>query len=147
MTCTEFIVHVWMYWISLFTQVILKSYCTHFLYSPARISWLDCTTLFRPLCYAPLSLHRLYEPKWRDIEIILNILNQWQYLVSTLYVFILSELTKSFLVFFSKTLYRESVKNMKLEDDLKLCKNQKVSCFLDLRVFFHTPYKHIETTS
>ena len=27
----------------------LKSNCTHFLYCPVRLDWLDCTALFRPL--------------------------------------------------------------------------------------------------
>ena len=39
-----------------------KSYCKHFLYCPAQLSWLDFTALFRTLCRVPLSLPGLHEP-------------------------------------------------------------------------------------
>ena len=44
----------------------LNLYCTHLLYYPAQLSWLDFTALYRPLRRVPLSLLSLYEPKWRD---------------------------------------------------------------------------------
>ena len=42
-------------------------YCTFFLYSSALQSCLDFTALFRPLCRVPLSLPRLWEPKWCEL--------------------------------------------------------------------------------
>ena len=34
----------------LYTEVNIKLYCTHFLYCPAQLSWLDINALFRPVC-------------------------------------------------------------------------------------------------
>ena len=41
---------------ALYSEVNLKSYCTHFLYCPAQLSWLDFTALYRPLRCVSLSL-------------------------------------------------------------------------------------------
>ena len=48
------------------SDVNLKSYCTHFLYCPVLLCWLDFTALFQPLRVARLSLPRLYEPNYCD---------------------------------------------------------------------------------
>ena len=51
--------------VSLYSKVNWKSYCTHFFYCPAQLSWVDFTALYRPLrCCVTLSLLSLYEPKW-----------------------------------------------------------------------------------
>ena len=46
----------------------MKSYCTHFLYCIAQLSWLNFTALFRPLYCVPLSLPILYESKWHEFK-------------------------------------------------------------------------------
>ena len=51
---------------ALYSEVNLKSYCTHVLYCPVQLSWLDFTALYRPLRCVTLSLLSCYEPKWRD---------------------------------------------------------------------------------
>ena len=52
--------------ITLYSEVNWKSYCTHFLYCPGQLSWLDFTALYQPLRCVKLSLLlSWYEPKWR----------------------------------------------------------------------------------
>ena len=43
-------------WYTLYSEINWKSYCTHFLYCPAQLSWLDFTALYRPLRRVSLSL-------------------------------------------------------------------------------------------
>ena len=51
----------------LYSKINLKSYCSHFLYCLAQLSWLDFAALYRPLRRVTLSLLCWYEPKWRAI--------------------------------------------------------------------------------
>ena len=50
---------------ALYSEVNWKSYCTHFLYCPAQLSWMCCTALYRPLRCGTHSLLCWYEKKLR----------------------------------------------------------------------------------
>ena len=59
---------IYIFLVSLYPKVNLKSYCTPFLYCPAQLSWQDFTPLYQPLRYVPICLLSVYEPKWRRLS-------------------------------------------------------------------------------
>ena len=54
---------------ALYSKVNWKYYCTHFLYCPVQLSWLDFTAPYRPLRCVTLSLLSWYKPKWRRVYV------------------------------------------------------------------------------
>ena len=54
---------------TLYSKVKWKSYCTHLMYCPAQLSWLNYTALYRPLRCVTLTLLSWYGKKNLSLDL------------------------------------------------------------------------------